>query len=42
MITEKATEKRIKLYYDLYVPEPEHQRGPIPLIIALHGYEGNK
>lgn len=40
MIVEKATEQKIKLYYDLYVPdEPERA---MPLLIALHGYEGNK
>jgi phospholipase/carboxylesterase len=40
VITEKATEQRIKLYYDLYVPD---EVGPsMPLLIALHGYEGNK
>lgn len=41
MITEKSTEQRIKMYYDLYVPD-EEARNPRPLLIALHGYEGNK
>jgi predicted esterase len=41
MIIEKATEQRTQLYYDLYVPD-ENQPKPKPLIIALHGYEGNK
>lgn len=41
MITEKSTEQRIKLYYDLYVPD-EEARNPRPMLIALHGYEGNK
>ena len=41
MIIEKATEQRINLHYDLYVPEGGEER-PRPLLIALHGYEGNK
>jgi len=41
MITEKSTELRINLYYDLYVPYADMQK-PMPLIIGLHGYEGNK
>ena len=41
MIIEKATQQRINLYYDLYVPDQETER-PRPLVIALHGYEGNK
>jgi len=41
MIIEKATEQRINLYYDLYVPDQETEK-PRPLVIALHGYEGNK
>lgn len=41
MITEKNTEQRIKLYYDLHIPEEARSRA-LPLIIALHGYEGNK
>ena len=41
MIIEKSTPQHINLYYDLYVPDVEQER-PRPLIIALHGYEGNK
>jgi phospholipase/carboxylesterase len=41
MITEKATRQYVNLYYDLYVPYPDVQK-PLPLIIGLHGYEGNK
>jgi predicted esterase len=37
---EKETEQRVKLYYDLYVPGDAH--GNMPLLICLHGYEGNK
>jgi predicted esterase len=42
MISEKATEKRIQVYYDLYVPDESDASTPMPLLIALHGYEGNK
>jgi predicted esterase len=41
MIIEKATEQKLKLYYDLYVPDGDTHH-PRPLLIALHGYEGNK
>lgn len=41
MPAERYTEQRINLYYDLYVPDTGVQ-GPRPLLIALHGYEGNK
>jgi predicted esterase len=41
LITELATEQQIKLYYDLFVPDSP-RRNPLPLLIALHGYEGNK
>jgi predicted esterase len=41
MILEKSAEQRINLYYDLYVPDTDAS-GPRPLLIALHGYEGNK
>src|ERR1044072_923348 len=41
MITEKSAEQRINLLYDLYVPD-EGAGKPRPLVIALHGYEGNK
>jgi predicted esterase len=40
MIEEKSTQQTISLYYDLYVPE--ERSGPLPLLIGLHGYEGNK
>lgn len=42
MIIEKATEQTIKMHYDFYVPEREGEQKPLPLLIALHGYEGNK
>src|ERR1044072_975662 len=41
MIIEKATEQRVNLYYDLYVPDEETEKNK-PLVIALHGYEGSK
>jgi predicted esterase len=41
MIIEKSTEQRIHMHYDLYVPEQAGNK-PLPLLIALHGYEGNK
>ncbi|HEY9232866.1 MAG TPA: dienelactone hydrolase family protein [Blastocatellia bacterium] len=41
MIIERATEQRVQLYYDLYVPD-DHAATARPLVIALHGYEGNK
>ena len=41
MITERATRQRTNLYYDLYVPDVD-AAGPRPLLIAFHGYEGNK
>ncbi len=41
MNIEKATEQRINLYYDLYVPDGVAAK-PRPLLVALHGYEGNK
>ena len=37
---QKETEQRIKLYYDIYVPGNAGQK--MPLLICLHGYEGNK
>lgn len=42
MISERATDQAIKLYYDLYVPDSVDAGTPLPLLIALHGYEGNK
>jgi predicted esterase len=41
MIIEKTTQQRTNLYYDLYVPD-NGVVTPRPLLIALHGYEGNK
>jgi predicted esterase len=41
MIIERTTQQRTNLYYDLYLPESESPRAR-PLLIALHGYEGNK
>ena len=41
MLTERYTQQRINLYYDLFVPEGGAS-GPKPLIVAFHGYEGNK
>lgn len=42
MIVEKSTEQTIHMHYDLYVPKREPEQKPLPLLIALHGYEGNK
>jgi predicted esterase len=41
MIVEKTTQQLTHLYYDLYVPQ-RASGSPRPLLIALHGYEGNK
>jgi phospholipase/carboxylesterase len=41
MIVEKTTRQHTNLYYDLYVPDSESAE-PRSLLIALHGYEGNK
>ena len=41
MIIERTTRQHTNLYYDLYVPDSETS-DPRPLVIALHGYEGNK
>lgn len=41
MITEKSIEQRTSLYYDIYVPEHDPNI-PLPMLIGLHGYEGNK
>jgi predicted esterase len=38
-VTERRLVQQFPLYYDLYVPEGEK---PKPLIIALHGYGGDK
>ena len=42
MISEKSVPQTIQMHYDLYVPEREKNDEPLPLLIALHGYEGNK
>lgn len=41
MIVERATTQTINLYYDIYVPDVFSER-PRPLLVAFHGYEGNK
>lgn len=41
MIIERTTEKVIRLYYDVFVPDAPAP-GRLPLLIALHGYEGKK
>ncbi len=41
MIEEKSVQQPVNLYYDLYVPDGT-PAGPKPMLIALHGYEGNK
>jgi len=41
MIIEQTTQQRTNLYYDLYIPD-DNDQAPRPLLIALHGYEGNK
>ncbi len=41
MIIEQTTQQRTNLYYDLHIPDGNDQ-APRPLLIALHGYEGNK
>lgn len=41
MIVERTTQQRTNLYYDLYVPDGD-VTAPRPLLIAFHGYEGNK
>ena len=42
MIVEKFVPQTIHMHYDLYVPERDNKGEPLPLVIALHGYEGNK
>lgn len=37
---EQSIKAEINLYYDLYVPEPV--RGPLPLLISVHGYGAHK
>jgi len=41
MIEEKSVQQSTNLYYDLYVPDGA-PAGQKPMLIALHGYEGNK
>lgn len=41
MIVERAIRQSINLYYDLYVPDVPAERAR-PLLVAFHGYEGNK
>jgi predicted esterase len=41
MSAEKSVQQPINLYYDLYVPDDD-SADPRPILIALHGYEGNK
>jgi len=41
MIEERNVPARVNLYYDLFVPDGARDR-QMPLLIALHGYEGNK
>ena len=41
MIKERTTRQHTNLYYDLYVPDGNAGE-PRPLLIAFHGYEGNK
>ncbi len=41
MTTEHFTEQPLRLYYDLHTPDRQSDK-PLPLLIALHGYEGNK
>ena len=41
MLDERYSEQRVNLYYDLFVPDNEAS-GPRPLVVAFHGYEGNK
>ena len=41
MLDERYSEQRVNLYYDLFVPDNDAS-GPRPLVVAFHGYEGNK
>jgi len=38
LLVERSLDASVKLYYDLHLPEVR----PAPLLIALHGYGGNK
>lgn len=40
--TEQRIVQEIACYYDLYVPEGSENKAPKPLLIALHGYGGDK
>jgi len=39
---EKHLVEQIRVYYDLHVPEEYDRRRRYPLLMALHGYGGNK
>lgn len=41
MLVEKKTPHLVNLHYDLYIPAAAEKKS-LPLLIALHGYEGNK
>jgi predicted esterase len=41
MIEEKTIQQTTNLYYDLYMPDGDSSVAR-PMLIALHGYEGNK
>lgn len=41
MIIERTTQQCTNLYYDLYVPDGDAAT-PRPMLVAFHGYEGNK
>lgn len=40
--TDRFLTAKIKVYYDLLLPENRNDSEPSPLLIALHGYGGNK
>lgn len=39
---ERSLTTAVKLYYDLYLPPEDDAPTPRPLLLALHGYGGNK
>lgn len=41
-IIEKTFQQQIEIYYSLHVPPGFSRRRRWPLLIAMHGYEGNK
>lgn len=41
-LLEKTFEQSISIYYDVHLPAGHSRRRRWPLLIALHGYEGNK